>query len=195
MTKIYAILLMVIFTACSASEEKNSVGQTDELDHSTHAANSQEQAKPKSPLQMTMTNVGNNHIHIEYHSPSKRGRKIFGGLVGFGEVWVTGAHNATSIQFSTDVEIAGVKIPNGKYAIFTIPSENEWTVIINKNWDQHLADEYDENEDLVRLTVIPEKPNVPAESLTYEVNAIDDKTGTISITWDDVVISFEVNNL
>lgn len=145
-------------------------------------------------MQTAMTNVGKNHVHIEYHSPSKRSRQIFGGLVAYGEVWVTGAHNATSIRFSKDVEIGGVKIPEGKYALFTIPGENEWTVIINRNWDQHLADEYDESEDVVRLTVTPKIVEEPVESLTYEIIAEDENTGTVVISWDDLRISFTIQN-
>ncbi|GAB4242642.1 MAG: hypothetical protein Tsb0034_20140 [Ekhidna sp.] len=193
MKYIYAIVLAVIFTACSTSGEKQSEEQS-EMDHSAHMAEIKEQPKSKSPMQMAMTNVGKNHVHIEYHSPSMRGRQIFGGLVAYGEVWVTEAHNATSIRFSKDLEIGGVKIPKGKYALFTIPGENEWMVIINKNWDQHLADEYNEAEDIVRLAVTPEALEEPVESLTYEVIAEDENRGTISISWDDVKISFEVKN-
>lgn len=195
MKYIYAIILAVVFTACSTTGEKQSDKKTEEMDHSVHMAEGEEQPKSKSPLQMAMTNVGKNHVHIEYHAPSKRGRQIFGGLVAYGEVWVTGAHNATSIRFSKNVEIGGVKIPEGKYALFTIPGENEWTVIINKNWDQHLADEYDEAEDIVRLTVTPDALEESVETLAYEVIAEDENTGTISISWDDVKISFEVKNV
>ena len=194
MRYIYVIILAVVFTACSTSGEKQTEQKSDEMDHSAHMAESKEQPKSKSPMQMAMTNVGKNHVHIEYHSPSKRGRQIFGGLVAYGEVWVTGAHNATSIRFSKDVEIGGVDIPEGKYALFTIPGEDEWTVIINKNWDQHLADEYDQAEDIVRLKVTPEKLDEPVESLIYEVIAEDAKTGTIVISWDDVRISFTIKN-
>ena len=194
MRYIYVIILAVVFTACSTSGEKQTEQKSDEMDHSAHMADSKEQPKSKSPMQMAMTNVGKNHVHIEYHSPSKRGRQIFGGLVAYGEVWVTGAHNATSIRFSKDVEIGGVEIPEGKYALFTIPREDEWTVIINKNWDQHLADEYDQAEDIVRLKVTPEKLDEPVESLIYEVIAEDAKTGTIVISWDDVRISFTIKN-
>ena len=195
MRYIYAIILALFFTACSNSGEKQTEGKSDEIDHSAHMAEGKEQPKSKSPMQMVMTNVGENHVHIEYHSPSKRGRQIFGGLVAYGEVWVTGAHNATSIRFSKDVEIGGVKITEGKYALFTIPGKKEWTVIINKNWDQHLADEYDEAEDMVRFTVTPEALEKSVESLTYEVIPEGNDTGTVAISWDDVRISFELKNV
>ena len=184
------LLILVILGACSAPENKSE----DHSGHEGHAAASSEKPKSKSPAKMAMTNVGKNHVHIEYHSPSKRGRQIFGGLVAYGEVWVTGAHNATSIRFSKDVEIGGTQIPIGKYALFTIPGEEEWTVIINKNWEQHLADDYDQAEDVVRFQVTPKKLDQPMESLTYLVEPVDEATGTITISWDDVAISFEVKN-
>lgn len=184
------LLILVILGACSAPENKSE----DHSGHENHAAASSEKPKSKSPEKMAMTNVGKNHVHIEYHSPSKRGRQIFGGLVAYGEVWVTGAHSATSIRFSKDVEIGGTQIPVGKYALFTIPGEEEWTVIINNNWEQHLADDYDQAEDVVRFQVTPRKLDQPVESLTYLVEPVDEMTGTITISWDDVAISFEVKN-
>ena len=191
----HLFILLVITTlmwSCSNSEKQS---ESTEHDHSAHAqAESSSESKPKSPKQMAMTNVGDNHVHIEYSSPSKRGRQIFGGLVGFGEVWVTGAHRATSISFTSNVSIGGVNIEKGKYGLFTIPGENEWTVIINTNWDQHLADDYNETEDVVRVQVEPVKLNEVVESLTYKVEEIDSTKGTITISWDDVSISFEVQN-
>lgn len=195
MKNLILIMLVAVFTACSSSGEKKTEEHSGDMDHSAHMAESSEQPKSKSPAKTAMANVGGNHIHIEYHSPSKRGRQIFGGLVAYGEVWVTGAHSATSINFSNDVEVNGVTISKGKYALFTIPGENEWTVIINKNFDQHLADEYDRADDLVRLTATPEKLEEPIESLTYEVITVNDRTGAVIISWDNVSISFEVKNI
>ncbi|MFX7732024.1 DUF2911 domain-containing protein, partial [Acinetobacter baumannii] len=78
------------------------------------------------------------------------------------EVWVTGAHEATTFEIGKSFIVGGKEIPAGKYAIFTIPGKNEWTVIINKQWKQHLATEYDEKEDVVRIKVKP-KRNVHTE--------------------------------
>src|SRR5688572_28237993 len=94
--------------------------------------------------------VGKNRFRINYYSPAVRGRIIWGGLVPMGQVWVTGAHSATTIEFSVPVEINGKEVKAGKYALFTIPQNGAWTVIINKNWQQHLADEYTEKEDIAR---------------------------------------------
>jgi len=190
--KNFLMLLLgaLLLGSCSNAEQQSST--SNEHDHT--AAASEAKKKPKSPKQMAMTNVGENHVHIEYSSPSKRGRLIFGGLVGYGEVWVTGAHRATSISFASDVKMGGVDIPAGKYGLFTIPDEEEWTIIINTNWDQHLADDYQESEDVVRVKANATKLNEVVESLTYEVVEIDASTGSITISWDDTSVSFEIKN-
>ena len=194
MKNLFVIGLITFWIGCSSGEVK-SEDHTHHTEHSIHTTETQNKPKTKSPKQMAMTNVGNNHVHIEYHSPSVRGRQIFGGLVAYDEVWVTGAHMATSVHFSQDVEIDEVIIPAGKYALFTIPGESKWTVIINKNWDQHLADEYDQEEDILRFEVLPQKLENAIESLTYEVTPIDDASGQITISWDETAIDFYFKNV
>jgi len=100
----------------------------------------------KSINSMVFHLVDGDSIKISYHSPGIRKRIVWGGLVPFDEVWVTGAHDATYILMPKSFEVGGKTIPSGKYAFFTIPGKNEWTLIINKNWKQHLASEYDEKE-------------------------------------------------
>ncbi len=194
MKKITSLLLIVFLGACSAENKKQATNIAAE-DHAKHMEAAENKPKSKSPKTMAMTNVGDNHIHIEYHAPSKRGRQIFGGLVAYNEVWVTGAHSATFIQFSDDVEIGGTEITAGKYALFTIPSEDEWTIIINKNWDQHLADDYDAAEDLVRVQSIPQYLNEPVETLTYEIKALNEQEAQISIAWDNVQVNLDIKNI
>ena len=192
----YALITITMLFAlgCSKSaSEHDSVG-TEHQDHTAHEIPTEE-SKPKSPAQMAMANVGNSHVHIEYNAPGKRGRVIFGGLVAYDEVWVTGAHNATTINFSEDVKIGDTSIEKGRYALFTIPGKDEWTVIINTNWDQHLADDYNRTEDVVRVNIKPTKLTEPVESLTFEVTSTGDNNGTVSISWDDIMVSFEVLDL
>ena len=141
-----------------------------------------------------MSNIGDNHVHVDYGSPGKRGRMIFGGLVGFGQVWATGAHKATNINFGKDVTINGVDIPAGKYGLFTIPGEVEWTIIINKDWDMHLADDYNESNDVVRLQAPVQTLDEVIEPLTFEVNEADATNGSVSIKWDQTSVSFDVIN-
>ena len=194
MKKLIAIISLAIICSCSPVEEKTKETQM-HADHSQTLDKGAHQPKSKSPKQMTMTTIEGNHIHIEYHSPSMRGRKIFGGLVAYNEVWVTGAHNATSISFTKDLEISGKKIEAGKYALFTIPDQKEWTVIINKNWEQHLADDYKQEEDILRFKVIPTIVDTPRESLTYKIENLDDLEGELAISWENLAIKFIIKNI
>ncbi len=137
--------------------------------------------------------IGSTGITINYYSPAVRGRIIWGGLIPFDNVWVTGAHRATSIDFNQEVEIGGVTIASGKYALFTIPGKEEWTIIINKNWDQHLVDEYDQKLDIVRVKVKPETEETHQERLRYVIEREGDEQGEIVIYWEKLEVSFNVS--
>lgn len=192
MKKIAYSFLILLVTACGGKTEN----QTSEavVDHSQHQP-AETTAKPsKSPRTSAMAMVAGNHIHIDYSSPSVRGRQIFGGLVAFGEVWVTGAHKATSIQFDKAIQIGNKVVPAGKYGLFTIPGEKEWTVILNQVWDMHLADDYDSSKDVIRFGCSPETLANPVESLTYTVEEKANGTAEISVAWDKTKIKFDVKN-
>jgi hypothetical protein len=141
-----------------------------------------------SPHRTAMATINGTHVHVEYGSPGVKDRVIWGGLVGYDKVWVTGAHKATTVQFSKPVIIGGKTIPKGIYALFTIPGKEKWAVMINSRYEQHLADEYTEKEDLVRLTVEPEQSPM-TQRLTYQVKATGDHTGEISMQWEKLRIA------
>jgi hypothetical protein len=189
----YALLVSIFFASCGGNKENQTTAVQTE-DHSQHQAAPEKPAASKSPKKTAMEIVDGNHIHIDYSSPSVRGRQIFGGLVAYGEVWATGAHKATWIQFDKPVKIGDQTIPAGKYGLFTIPGEKEWTVIINQVWDMHLADDYDASKDVVRFTCTPETLETTVESLTYQVEKIASQTTQISISWDKTKIKFVVKN-
>ncbi len=142
-----------------------------------------------SPVRQTMTMLNGNHIHITYGSPGVRGRVIWGGLVPYNEMWSTGAHNATSVMFNKDIMINNQKIPAGTYGFFTIPGKEEWTIILNKNYEQHLADDYNAAEDVIRIAVKPEKQDQITQRLTYKIEPTSEKAGNISVYWEYVKIS------
>lgn len=187
-------MFCLALTACQPSTTKNDSLQ----DHNHHQSIKDEITtdKPKkilSPRKQAMANIGDVHIHIDYSSPSKRGRTIWNGLVAYGQVWVTGAHKATSIDFSGDVSINGKIIKKGKYAFFTIPDSSKWTLILNKNYEQHLADDYDIQQDIIRVEVSPESLEESIESLTYQVIATGSKEGFISVSWDTLSVQLPIN--
>ena len=140
-----------------------------------------------SPERTAMASVGKTHLHISYHAPGVKGRVIWGGLVPYNTVWVTGAHTATSLQINNAIEINKKKIEAGTYAIFTIPGEQEWTFILNKNYQQHLADDYKESDDVFRIAVKPME-NKMVQRLTYTVNKASENNGFISMEWEKIKI-------
>jgi hypothetical protein len=136
----------------------------------------------------TVALFGADSLQITYHSPAVRKRNIWGGLVPFGEVWVTGAHNATTIETSTALVIGQTEIAAGKYALFTVPGADKWIVIINKNWNQHLAWDYDAKDDLVRVEVTPQ-PAPHLERLQYFITPVNSTNGVIGIRWEKVSLA------
>lgn len=140
-----------------------------------------------SPHRIVMATVNGTHVHIEYGSPGVKDRVIWGGLVAYDKVWVTGAHNATSIQFSKPVMIGDKMIPAGTYGLFTIPGKESWQVIINSRYEQHLADDYKQEEDLVRIPV-KSRETIMTPRLTYQIKANGPAEGEIKIQWEKLEI-------
>jgi hypothetical protein len=112
--------------------------------------------------------------------------------VPYNDVWVTGAHSATSIEIDRDFVVAGTAIPKGKYAILTIPGREEWTIIINKNWEQHLMDDYSEKEDVVKVKVRPAILNENVERLQYFIEDKKNGHGTLAIAWEKIRVQFDI---
>lgn len=135
--------------------------------------------------------IGQDSVKINYHSPGVRGRIIWGGLVPYDEVWVTGAHDATTLEVGRPFVVEGKEIPAGKYALFTIPGKKEWTVIINTKWQQHLATEYDQKEDVIRIKVKPVK-HALTERLQYYIEPGKNNTGRIAVAWEKLRIEFPI---
>ena len=183
----------VLIASCSTTHNEGEKNHTTQHQHET-VIESAKKKKPASPKKQAMAIIGTNHIHIDYSSPSVRGRIIWGGLVAYNKVWSTGAHKATSINFPQAVAINGIDIPAGKYGFFTIPEENIWTLILNKNWDMHLADDYIEADDIIRFEVTPKRQDAIQEALIYKVESTSDTTGIISVAWEYLQLSFEVTN-
>ena len=147
-------------------------------------------SKTLSPEKYAMAIVGDAHIHIEYSAPSVRGRIIYGGLLAYGEVWQSGAHNATWIETNKDIIINENLLKAGKYGFFTIPNKDKWTIIFNENWNQHGKDDYNESEDVLRFDVTPKISEEITEQLIYKVERINDQEGSISLSWEKILVKF-----
>lgn len=138
--------------------------------------------------------LGKTGVRIQYYSPAVRGRIIWGGLISYDQVWVTGAHRATSLEVNAPFEVGGKTIGAGKYSLFTIPGKDQWTIIVNKNWDQHLADEYTEADDVIRFTVTPENIG-HRERLQYSLEKISDTDVNLTIHWEKIAVHFPLKLL
>jgi Protein of unknown function (DUF2911) len=105
-------------------------------------------------------------IRVQYSSPRAKGRKIFGGLVPYGEVWRSGANDATTFVTDTDLSIAGKEIPAGSYTLFTVPNPEKWTLIISKKTDEWGTPYPGEGDDELRADMRVSKLDAPVENLT-----------------------------
>lgn len=132
------------------------------------------------------------NLKLSYSSPAVRGRKIWGGLVPYDKIWVTGAHMATTLESDKQFSINNTKFPAGKFAFFTIPDEENWTVIINKNWDQHQADKYNSDDDLLRMNVKPEALTTHQERLMYEFDQTGEGKVSLRMKWEKLGISVPI---
>jgi len=146
-------------------------------------------ASPGSTLKQR---VGLTDIEINYSRPSIKGRPIFGGLQKFGEVWRTGANSATKISFSTSVKLNGTEIPAGTYELFTIPGQQEWTIIIHKNVSEWGAYAYDPKDDVSRLTAKPVALTEPVETFTIGVNDLRDESATLNRGWEKTRVPVKI---
>ncbi len=180
------IYLLLLITAAAFSV----TAQEQKKDEVCYNPNLVKDTAKKSIKSMAFAIVNGDSIKINYHSPGVRKRIIWGGLVPYDEVWVTGAHDATTLEMPKAFVVNGKEIPAGKYAIFSIPGKKEWTLIINKNWKQHLATEYDEKDDIIRIKLKPKKVN-HTERLQYFIETGKSETGKIAVAWEKIRVEFD----
>jgi hypothetical protein len=140
---------------------------------------------PKETVEGTVSGV---KTTIIYGRPSARGRKMVGNKDPYGQVWRTGANEATTIEFNADVKIEGKDLPEGKYALFTIPNEKEWVIIFNKVTNQWGAYDYQQKEDALRVTVKALKTKNFTE--TFTIKPEKDK---ISLAWENFYVASKVS--
>jgi len=145
-----------------------------------------------SSSQTLVQEFGLGKVTLTYSRPNVKGRKIFGGLEPYGQVWRTGANSATVITFTDDVTIEGNKVPAGEYALFTIPTANEWTIILNKTTKQWGAYEYKQADDLLRFKVKADKTSSPVETFTMQFANVKPTTAELSLMWERTAITLHL---
>ena len=149
-----------------------------------------DKSKRKSPPDHITQNVRGLEVNIDYSQPSVNGRSIFGDLVPYDKMWRLGANEATTLEVDKNCKIAGKEVPAGKYAMFAIPKENgNWTIILNKNWDQWGTYDYDESQDLIRFEANQKKEDDLTEKLTIRCS----ERGQVDIRWEKTYVYFGIS--
>ncbi len=177
-------LVAVVALACSFASVPAVLGQTPAPKIEFPAA---------SPPATLKQRVGVTDIEITYSRPSAKGRKIFGSLEPYGAVWRTGANSPTTIAFSTPVKFGGKDVPAGKYGLFSIPGEQEWTVIVNKvdakDWGAY---NYKSENDVARVTVKPVKLAQKVETFAIDVSDIGPQSAHLNLAWEGVRVPVKI---
>lgn len=145
-----------------------------------------------SPGTKAQFQVGLVNVSLDYAQPSTKGREIFGALIPYGKVWRTGANSSTKISFSGDVALGGNKLPAGDYALYSIPGEKEWTIIIYGNPKLWGAGNYNSENDVFRFKVKPVALNDYHETLSIGFENYNANGADLVITWENTKVSFPV---
>lgn len=154
--------------------------------------NAQDFRTPRPSPDATVSQfVGVTKITIDYSSPAVKGRNIWGELVPFGQVWRTGANEATTITFSDAVTINGTELPAGTYGIHSIPNNNEWEIIFSKDTQIDGGSTFDPKKEVLRIKVKPEEHHF-MERMTFLFANATDNSADVKLIWDKLVVGFKV---
>ncbi len=144
------------------------------------------QEKRLSPHESNSADIGGAHISITYGRPYMRSRKIFGGLVPFDRIWMPGADEATIFRTDKALEFGSVHVPAGAYSLYTLPSEKNWQLIINRQTGQWHT-EYDQSQDLARIPMRMEPLSPPVEQLLIQA-VPKDGGGALELRWERTLV-------
>lgn len=170
------LIYILLFCLCFASAR----GQSVDYDYPS-----------LSPLGTITQTIGNTDIYVEYERPSVRGRKIFGDLVPWNQVWRTGAGNATKIRFSKDVMVGGVHVKAGYYALLSIPTEESWTIILNSDTTLYGSYRYRQEDDIVRFSAPVKRTDRLYETLTVDIEFVPNNA-VLYISWENTQTYFPI---
>lgn len=140
--------------------------------------------RPSPPAKVNATIINGATISLSYSSPAVNGRTVWGSLVPYNQVWRTGANEANIFETDKEILVNGQKLPAGKYSLFTIPGEKEWTVIFNKEWNQWGTMKYNSSNDVLRVKTNPQKSMQFNERLKFTL-----EDSVLSLLWDNLQIN------
>lgn len=195
---VFIILLSLLVAACSTPSAEPAASGSAATAASQDSPQEMEVPTRGDMLPRTSPNaavsqtVGVSDVRVSYGRPFVRGRTIFGDLVPYGDVWRTGANEATTITFSDAVQIEGAPLAAGTYGLFTIPGEDQWTLIFNNEADQWGAFNYDESQDALRVAVTPAATSRSWEMMTFAVESVTDTAATAALYWADTKVPFDL---
>jgi hypothetical protein len=139
-----------------------------------------------------MQRIGITDITINYHRPLVKGRKIWGGIVPYGQVWRAGANENTTITFTDPVTIEGQTLAKGTYGLHMLPTENDWTVIFSKTSTAWGSFTYNRADDALRVSVKPQQAEME-EALAYDVDNVTPNSAVVTLRWEKLAVPFKVD--
>jgi hypothetical protein len=154
------------------------------------AAQQDKSKRPSPPANSECRFPDGKTIKVDYSSPRAKGRQIFGGLVPYGEVWRTGANEATTLVTDADLTVGGKEVPAGKYSVFTIPNQDKWTLIINKKIGEWGIPYKYEADELARVDMQVSKTAAPVENFTIAFDQAGD-TCNMRLEWENTQASVQ----
>lgn len=144
--------------------------------------------RPSPPAKTSETLANGTMVSIDYSQPSLKGRIIGQNIANNGKLWRAGANEATVFEIDKDVKINGKTLAAGKYSLFAIPGEKEWTIIFNKTWEQWGEYNYKEADDALRIVAKHNQAKEATEKLTYKI----EKSGEVDLLWGTTKVGFKV---
>lgn len=144
----------------------------------------------KSPHDTVSTTLGGKTITISYGRPYLKGRQAIGHeLVPYGQVWRTGADEATKLTADADLMIGDLRVPKGSYSLFTVPDKGKWTLVVNKKADQWGAFNYNQSDDLGRTPLAVKQLASPVEQFTITLKSESANSATLTLAWENTEAS------
>lgn len=148
--------------------------------------------RPSPPATAECNFADGKKVVVDYSQPSMRGRKIFGQLVPYGQVWRTGANEATAWVADVDLSVGGTAVPAGHYTLYTLPDRESWKLIISKKTGQWGIPYPGKQEDFARIDMNVEKTSNPVEKFTISFDRTKPDTCLLKLEWEGTRASVEV---
>lgn len=179
--------VVLSLAACGGAQEEQPAPAAESAPAAQPAAQAPQaggQQQPASPRDTAEITVAGARFLVDYGRPYMRGRTIMGGLVPYGQVWRTGANAATTFVTPRDIRIGETAVPAGTYTLYTLPGENAWQLIVNRQTRQW-GTEYDQAQDLARIPMQVERTPAPVEQFEIKLEPMGDTAINLALEWEN----------